>query len=93
MLDYIKNGQVQLVVNTSFGKKTFSDAYHIRRATIFYNLPYATTIAGARAMAQAVAELRAGDWDVRAIQDYHREASSRERLSAVGTEPSRTNGS
>ena len=92
VLDYIKNGQVQLVVNTSFGKKTFSDAYHIRRATIFYNLPYATTIAGARAMAQAVAELRAGDWDVRAIQDYHQEASSPERLPAGGAVTVRKNG-
>ncbi len=84
VLDYIKNGQVQLVVNTSFGTKTYSDAYHIRRATIVYNLPYATTIAGAKAMAQAVAELRAGHWDVQAIQDYHQEAGSIGTFAASG---------
>ncbi len=91
VLDYIKNAQVQLVVNTSFGKKTFSDAYRIRRATIFYNLPYATTIAGAGAMAQAVAELRKGDWDVRAIQDYHREVLNLRPFSAAVNPTVRTN--
>ncbi len=70
VLDYIKNKEVHLVINTSFGPKTYSDAYHIRRATIFYNLPYATTLAGAKAMAQAVAALRQGDWNVRSLQDY-----------------------
>lgn len=74
VLDYIKNRDVQLVINTSFGPKTYSDAYRIRRATLFYNLPYATTIAGAKAMAKAVAALRKGEWDVRAIQDYLGEA-------------------
>ncbi|MEJ5348053.1 MAG: carbamoyl-phosphate synthase large subunit [Desulfosoma sp.] len=70
VLDYIKNKEVHLVINTSFGPKTYSDAYHIRRATIFYNLPYATTLAGAKAMAQAVAALRQGDWNVQSLQDY-----------------------
>ncbi|ROQ93517.1 carbamoyl-phosphate synthase large subunit [Desulfosoma caldarium] len=77
VLDYIKNQDVHLVINTSFGPKTYSDAYRIRRATVFYNLPYATTLAGAKAMAQAVAALRQGDWHVRAIQDYLEEMSSK----------------
>ena len=45
---------INLVINTSTGRKTDTDAYLIRRATLVYNLPYATTIAGARAFAQGI---------------------------------------
>lgn len=71
VVDRIKNGEIQLVVNTSLGKKTTSDSYEIRRTTLEYNIPYATTISGARAMAEAVSELQKGNWDVKTIQEYH----------------------
>lgn len=71
VLDRIKNGEIQLVINTSFGKKTTSDSYEIRRTTLMYNIPYTTTIAGAKAMAEAVEELQKGQWDVRTLQEYH----------------------
>lgn len=76
VLDYMKNRDVHLVINTSFGPKTYSDAYRIRRATVSYNLPYATTVAAAQAMVDAVAALRQVDWQVRAIQDYLKEMAS-----------------
>jgi carbamoyl-phosphate synthase large subunit len=71
VMDLIKNGEIQLVINTSLGKKTSSDSYEIRRTTLVYNIPYATTIAGAEAIAEAVEELQRGDWDVKTIQEYH----------------------
>ena len=74
VVDRIKNGDVQLVINTSQGKKTSSDAYEIRRTTLSYNVPYTTTIAGAKALAEAVAELQSGDWSVKTLQEYHRES-------------------
>jgi len=77
VVDRIKNGEVQLVINTSMGKKTTSDSYEIRRTTLIYNIPYATTIAGAKAMAEAVSELQRGDWDVRTLQEYHHRERSR----------------
>ena len=75
VVDYIKNGAVHFVINTSLGKKTYSDSYEIRRTTLLYNIPYATTIAGALAMAEAVAALQQGDWTVNSLQEHH--ASSR----------------
>lgn len=72
VVDKIKNGEIQLVVNTTLGKKTTSDSFEIRRTTLVYNIPYATTIAGAEAIAEAVGALQQGDWDVRTIQEYHR---------------------
>lgn len=73
VVDRIKNGDIQLVVNTSLGKKTSSDSYEIRRTTLLYNIPHATTIAGARAMALAVEALQRGQWDVKTLQEYHSE--------------------
>ncbi|MGC9965070.1 MAG: carbamoyl-phosphate synthase large subunit [Syntrophobacteraceae bacterium] len=73
VVDRIKSGEIQLVVNTSLGKKTTSDSYEIRRTTLIYNIPYATTIAGAQAIAEAVLALQKGDWDVKTLQEYHRE--------------------
>ncbi|MDR3567442.1 MAG: carbamoyl-phosphate synthase large subunit [Syntrophobacteraceae bacterium] len=77
VVDKIKNGQIQLIVNTSLGKKTTSDSYEIRRATVVYNIPYATTIAGAQAIAEAVCELQKGDWDVKTLQEYHQTIKGR----------------
>ncbi len=71
IVDFIKNGKIQLVINTSLGKATFSDSYEIRRTTLIYNVPYATTIAGAKAVADAVEELQKRDWDVSTLQEYH----------------------
>ncbi len=71
VVDKIKSGEIQLIVNTSLGKKTTSDSYEIRRTTLIYNIPYATTIAGAQAIAEAVLALQKGDWDVKTLQEYH----------------------
>ncbi|MHC1729882.1 MAG: carbamoyl-phosphate synthase large subunit [Syntrophobacteraceae bacterium] len=73
VVDKIKSGEIQLVVNTSLGKKTISDSYEIRRTTLIYNIPYATTIAGAEAIAEAVFALQKSDWDVKTLQEYHQE--------------------
>ena len=72
VVDKIKSDEIQLVVNTTLGKKTTSDSYEIRRTTLNYNIPYATTIAGAQAMAEAISALQEGEWDVKTLQEYHR---------------------
>jgi carbamoyl-phosphate synthase large subunit len=86
VLDHIKNGRIQLVINTSLGKRTSSDAYKIRRATLVYGVTYTTTISGAGAMAEAVEALQQGDWGVKTIQEYHAE-SRQSRCSREGRFP------
>ena len=71
VVDHIKNGEIQLVVNTPSGKKTISDSKDIRQATLLYGVPYTTTIAGARAMAQAIKALRTEGLQVKCMQDYY----------------------
>lgn len=70
VVDRIKNGDIQMVVNTSLGKRRTQDSYLIRRACVEYRLPYATTIAGAYAMAQGIAAIRHNQLTVKTIQEY-----------------------
>ncbi|MFW5818633.1 MAG: carbamoyl-phosphate synthase large subunit [Desulfovermiculus sp.] len=71
VIDLIKNKNIDLVINTSSGKLTIQDSSSLRQATILYNLPYTTTLAGAKAMAQAMRELQGKGMDVRSLQEYY----------------------
>ncbi|PIV01441.1 MAG: carbamoyl phosphate synthase large subunit [Syntrophobacterales bacterium CG03_land_8_20_14_0_80_58_14] len=72
VVDHIKNGDIQLVINVSLGRRSSRDAYHIRRGALLYNVLYTTTISGARALAEAIDALRKEPWDVTPLQAYHR---------------------
>ncbi len=71
ILDMIKNGEIHLVINTVSGKKTVSESASIRLAALTMEIPYTTTMAGAKATAQAIQALREGRLDVTPLQDYH----------------------
>jgi len=71
VVDAIMNREIDLVINTGSGDRTRQDGYLIRRAAIKYNAPYATTIAGAKAMCRGIAALRKNALSVRPIQLYH----------------------
>lgn len=72
VVDYIKNGDIQMVINTSVGRKSSRDAYHIRHGALTYNILYTTTIAGARALCEAVKEMISKDWQVCPLQEYYK---------------------
>ncbi len=69
--DAIKNGEIQLVVNTGTGEEPRQDGYMIRRAALKFNIPYVTTVAGAMAMARGIAALKEHHMAVRSLQEYH----------------------
>jgi carbamoyl-phosphate synthase large subunit len=71
ILDMIKNGEVDLVINTTSHKKTISESYDIRRAALTFNIPYTTTVEGATATALAIESMIAGALDVKTLQEYH----------------------
>jgi carbamoyl-phosphate synthase large subunit len=71
VVDAIKNREIHLVINTGTGDETKRDGYEIRRAALQFKLPYATTIAGARAICQGVAALKERRLEVRSLQAYH----------------------
>ena len=70
IVDAMKNGEVQLVFNTTSGKQSLQDSFSLRRTALMMKIPYYTTTAGALAAAQAIGAIKAGDLDVRAIQSY-----------------------
>ncbi|MBN1665347.1 MAG: carbamoyl-phosphate synthase large subunit [Deltaproteobacteria bacterium] len=72
-VDFIKNSEIQLVINTSTGRRATLDAYQIRRSALVYNILYATTIAGAGAIAEAISALQKEAWQVMPLQEYHKE--------------------
>ena len=71
VVDLMKNGEIALVINTPSGKNTVSDSYQLRRTALEYEIPYFTTIAGARAAARAISALISRKLDVKPVQEYY----------------------
>jgi carbamoyl-phosphate synthase large subunit len=70
VLDAIKNGNIQLIINTPSGEEAHADSKLIRRTALGYKIPIITTIAGARATAAAIRSLQNTTLDVKVIQEY-----------------------
>jgi carbamoyl-phosphate synthase large subunit len=70
VVDALKNGQIQLVINTTEGAQAIADSFAIRQATLTASIPYYTTVSGARAAAAAIAALAARPLEVRSLQAY-----------------------
>jgi carbamoyl-phosphate synthase large subunit len=71
VLDWIKNNQAHLILNTPSGEEAQADGRLIRRSALMYKIPIVTTIAGAKATAAAIRALQSEPMDVKPIQDYH----------------------
>ncbi|MEA2084718.1 MAG: carbamoyl-phosphate synthase large subunit [Thermodesulfobacteriota bacterium] len=70
VLDKIHDNEIQWIVNTSMGTRTTEDSYLIRRAALFYHLPYSTTTAAAESMVMAMVALMEKTMEVKSIQEY-----------------------
>ncbi len=70
IVDRMLSGGVQLVFNTTEGAQAIADSFSLRRTALTHNIPYYTTVAGARAAVQAIAALKAGNLEVASLQSY-----------------------
>ena len=70
IVDRMLSGGIQLVFNTTEGAQAMADSFSLRRTALTNNIPYFTTVAGARAAVQAIAALRAGNLEVASLQSY-----------------------
>jgi carbamoyl-phosphate synthase large subunit len=71
VLDMIKNGDIDLIINTPEGRGARSDGYYLRTAAVLHNVSSITTIAGAAAAVQGIAEMRSNSRvKVKSIQEY-----------------------
>jgi carbamoyl-phosphate synthase large subunit len=71
IVDGIKNGEIQLVINTPAGRLSTHDDSYIRKAAIKYKIPYITTVAAAVAAVKGIAAFRKGHGRVKSLQSYH----------------------
>ncbi|WP_373506162.1 carbamoyl-phosphate synthase large subunit [Aestuariivirga sp.] len=70
VVDAIKNGQIQLVLNTTETRSSQSDSKPIRQTALMQKVPYYTTLPGILAVTKAIAAQKEGRLDVKPLQDY-----------------------
>jgi len=69
--DAIKNGEIQLIINTPLGRTSKVDDSYIRILAIQYKLPYVTSIAAAQASVEGMIAAKQEPLSAKALQDYH----------------------
>ncbi|HET6466847.1 MAG TPA: carbamoyl-phosphate synthase large subunit, partial [Geminicoccaceae bacterium] len=70
IVEEIQAHRIALVINTTEGQQSIKDSYSLRRAALMARLPYYTTMAGARALAQALGHISRDDLEVAPLQSY-----------------------
>ena len=74
ILDYINNGDVDLIVNTPVGKDALDDDSYLRKAAIKAKIPYMTTMAAAKATADGLLYMKNNSQSkIKSIQELHAE--------------------
>jgi len=73
IVDSVKNGEINLIINTPSGKTSAYDDSYIRKAAIKYTVPYITTTAAAAAAVKGIEAFRKGHGRAKSLQDYHRD--------------------
>jgi carbamoyl-phosphate synthase large subunit len=76
IIDLVKTGRVDLIVNTPLGRESFYDEKSIRRAAVRYKVPCITTLAAAQAAARGIRALIDHSFGVNALQDLHATSAS-----------------
>jgi carbamoyl-phosphate synthase large subunit len=76
IVDLIRSGRVDLIVNTPFGRGPRTDGYFIRTAAATAGVPCITTLQGVFAAVRGIEALRGGPTEPRSIQEYHAAAAA-----------------
>ena len=71
IIDIIKNGWVQLIVNTPLGQVSRHDEHMIGRTAYEYKIPFITTLSAAASAAKSIEQIRQDKLSVMSIQEYH----------------------
>ena len=72
IVDAIKNGEIDLIINTPLGHRSRVDEYAIGRTAIKYKIPFITTLSAGEAVVRGIKRCRNKELDVRCIQEYHK---------------------
>ncbi len=75
IVDRMKEGKIDAVINTPEGRRSALDSFSIRRTALMCTIPYFTTVAAAEAAVSGIHEIRTEGLSVIPLQRYHRNAS------------------
>ncbi len=71
IVDFLKDGKIAFVINTTEGAKSIEDSFSIRRTALQNKIPYSTTLEATRAIIHALQVLeKEGGFGVKALQEY-----------------------
>ena len=78
IVESLEEGNVDFMINTTFGEQAVKDSFSMRRASLTQNLPYCTTIPGAFALVDALHSLKTSSLSLLPLQEYgkHRNTPS-----------------
>jgi carbamoyl-phosphate synthase large subunit len=76
VVDFIRNGEVDLVINTPTGSGARADGYEIRTAAVRHGIPCITTLTSASAAARAIYAARERGAEPRSLQELHAAAAA-----------------
>ncbi len=71
VVDWILNGKIDLIINTTTGALSVRDSFPIRRTALDKQIPYVTTIRGAAAVVKAITAMKERKISVKPIQRYY----------------------
>ena len=71
VLDRVKNGDINFIINTPSGKIPRQDEVLIRNAALDRKIPIMTTVRAAQASANGIRSLQKSRVNVRSLQEYH----------------------
>ncbi|MCP4873832.1 MAG: carbamoyl-phosphate synthase large subunit [Proteobacteria bacterium] len=75
LVDFVKNDEIDLIINTPLGRDSRFDERSIRMAALQYTIPCITTLAAAQAMVTGIEALSEQDFRVRSVQEWHEAAA------------------
>jgi carbamoyl-phosphate synthase large subunit len=82
VVDLMKNDEIDLIINTPLGSASHSDEAAMRREATQRGISLVTTLSGGHAMVEAIRAMRAGEMDVRCLQEIYESARQRRELNA-----------
>ncbi len=71
IVDAIKSGDIDLIINTPHGPESEIDDSYIRKNAVKYKVPYITTASAAMAAVGGIEARLANEYPVKSLQEYH----------------------
>ena len=73
IVDYIREGKINFIINTPLGEASRFDEFAIGRNAVKYKIPFVTTLSAGLSAVEAIKKLRQGNLTIKSLQEYHTE--------------------